>query len=294
MQVTFDAGLAMRRSTGFTLIELLVVIAIMAVLLGILLPAVGLAKKQATGSRCLGNQRSLIYAWTMYTTENNGKMVGGNTYMEAGRGSFDLWVVGPVGTNHWNTAVSYVGPVTNEASLTPRERELIGIRVGRLYPYVRETKVYHCPGDNRGKRAFSFAGNTMGLECYRSYGMAGGLNGERYGGIEPWTNVAQIKNATRKYVFVEEVDPRGFNLGSWVINRSRSSYQWVDPLAIWHNKRSTLSFVDGHVEIHNWQDRRTIQWAEDVLKTAQFSVTHPGSEDWEYMYEGFTCRNLSQ
>ncbi|MDH7599435.1 MAG: prepilin-type N-terminal cleavage/methylation domain-containing protein [Sedimentisphaerales bacterium] len=283
----------MVRLKAFTLIELLVVIAIIAILLGIILPAVGLARKQATGSRCLGNQRQLVTAWTTYALENGDRMVGGNTYMEGGRPSFDLWVVGPVGTNHWSSCASFVPPVPDESALTPRERELVGIRAGKLFAYIKQTKVYHCPGDNRGKRAFSFAGNTLGLECYRSYGIAGGLNGERYGGIQPWTKTSQIRNTSRKYVFVEEVDPRGFNMGSWVISINRSSYQWVDPLAIWHNKRSTLSFVDGHAEIHSWEDRRTIAWAEEILRTGQFSVTHANSPDWEYMYEGFTCRNMT-
>jgi prepilin-type N-terminal cleavage/methylation domain-containing protein/prepilin-type processing-associated H-X9-DG protein len=281
----------MHRSKGFTLIELLVVIAIIAILMGILMPAVSLARKQATGSRCLGNQRTLALAWSMYSADNNGKIVGGNTYMESGRSSFDLWAVGPVGTGNWNTASSYVGPVPNAGTLSAREKELVGIRVGKLYPYVKATESYHCPGDNRGKSSFAFPGNTDRLECYRSYSIPAGLNGERSYG-DPWTNVAQIKDSGRKYIFVEDVDPRGFNVGSWAINRSKTSYQWVDPIAIWHNKRSTLSFVDGHAEIHGWKDKRTIDWSDSLLKGLTFTQTHAGSVDWEFMYQGFTCKNM--
>jgi len=274
----------MYKSKGFTLIELLVVIAIIAILMGILVPAIGAARKQAQGTRCMGNQRALILAWTMYASENGGKMVQGSTYKRDNDKEIP-WAVGPLGTSHWNTTASLLPTVSNTSTLSALEKELIGIRMGQLYPFIKETKVYHCPGDYRGKSSFAFSGNPTGLRCYRSYGVPGGLNGEP---DNRWRNVAQIKNSGRKYVFIEEVDPRGFNLGSWSFNYT-TKYAWVDPLAIWHNKRSTLSFVDGHVEMHGWKDKRTITWAEDILRTGSFYATHDGSVDWTYMYEGFTC-----
>src|SRR5437762_14374513 len=61
---------------GFTLIELLVVIAIIAILAALLLPALAKSKEIATGVRCLGNQKQLTLAWTMYADDHNGTMVG--------------------------------------------------------------------------------------------------------------------------------------------------------------------------------------------------------------------------
>ena len=61
-----DAGRA-----GFTLIELLVVISIIALLMSILMPALGQARNKARDVVCLANQRTLIQASLGYVIDNN-------------------------------------------------------------------------------------------------------------------------------------------------------------------------------------------------------------------------------
>jgi len=61
-----------RASTGFTLIELLVVIAIIALLISLLLPSVGDARRQAQAVVCASNTRQIYFALAMYQQDHAG------------------------------------------------------------------------------------------------------------------------------------------------------------------------------------------------------------------------------
>jgi prepilin-type N-terminal cleavage/methylation domain-containing protein len=67
----------MSRQKGFTLIELLVVIAIIALLMSILMPALGKARKMAKAAMCMSNLKQWGSFFAMYTDDFNGKFMLG-------------------------------------------------------------------------------------------------------------------------------------------------------------------------------------------------------------------------
>src|SRR6476659_5851612 len=125
----------LRRERAFTLIELIVVIGVIAVLVAMLLPALGRAREQAKVVQCAAQLRQVHHALMMYLNDNHGWIFW--RAAKIGRDGMDWYAYG--GRETGNTYAGDQGDFCNRWQPRPLNRYL-----------SRKVETFHCPGDQQG------------------------------------------------------------------------------------------------------------------------------------------------
>jgi prepilin-type processing-associated H-X9-DG protein len=218
------------------------VIAIIAILASLLLPALGKAKVKAQGIACMANTKQLMLGWLLYAGDYGDKLMPAASWVG---GSMD-WTGA---ADNFNTDI------------------LLDPLKSLIAPYEKSVNVYKCPSDN-------FESAATPQPRVRSYAMNSILGG---GGQTPNITTVQypagrhwpkngagaekmadlrVPGPADVWVMLDE-HPDSINDAQFHFDpgyQLTSGCYWRDMPGSTHNGACSLSFADGHSEIHRWME----------------------------------------
>lgn len=243
---------------GFTLIELLVVVGVIAILAGMLMPALSKAKVKAHRVSCINNLRQLTLAWLMYANDHD-RLPENYHFDPSGVLNTNTWIRG---TMDDNPAYGQFEPGVLDST---NRNTIIG---GKLYPYNQSAPIYRCPTDRS---------LTKGVPRVRSYSINGWMGGRPLAGQDQFrvfrrqTDIVH-PGPSEAFVFIDEHE-KSINDG-WFAVDMKGSRGFLDAPAVRHGDRYPLSFADGHAEAWKINDERTLKWVSLPIPN------NPKNPDW--------------
>ncbi len=238
------------------MIELLLVIAIIAILAGLLMPALATAKSKGKQTACLDNLRQLDLSFQMYSADNDGKLVQNNLLAESGG---NCWVLG-------NMKIS--AEATNTAI----------IRQGKLFPYANQAALYRCPTDpsrvNDEPRVRSYSMNSwVGSRYMETH--------PRATGFRTFVRDSELSAAGPAKLWVIADEHEASIDDAWFLVTMDDSRPFASFPATRHERGYGLNFGDGHAEFYKLRDPRT------GLTDGQTSASN---SDWQRLKQVTTIR----
>jgi prepilin-type N-terminal cleavage/methylation domain-containing protein/prepilin-type processing-associated H-X9-DG protein len=233
------------RQVGFTLIELLVVIAVIALLMGILMPALNMAKKQGQGVRCLSNLKQIGLALHMYADDYDRKVLRAEATKNLKPGQDPVY---------WPTAyMGYIGgSKTDDVS------------------YYYEVDVYDCPSYPEKEQTIdyivsSFNFQNPGGECWEPTPLE---SFPRPGSTIYMADYAYHQVSPPNQIVREEdvSNPTEFRHKLWWLDAYNAAHLPSEPDSTRrvarerHGKNTNCLFVDSHADKMNSMDMTTYDW----------------------------------
>jgi len=264
--------------------ELLAVVAVIAILAGLLLPALSQARRQARRSQCINNQRQLLLTWHLYNGDNleiavaNGHGPAGSSIALSSAmnqvAATKFWVPGD---DHF-----YYAAFTNAQWLTDP-------RTAMFAPYLRSAAIYKCPED-KSLIKIPGVGKFPHVRSYSMNAYVGwALNPDE---LNPhyrlFTSTADMVGPSPANIFVfQDVQPDNICYPAFVVRMPGEPEQFFHYPSSLHNGRGVVAFADGHAESHRWVDSRTTPPVTGNI-LAHWNDS-PGNADLAWIRERTSC-----
>ena len=229
------------------------VIAIIAILVGLLLPALVKAKAQAQRVACLNNMKQLHLGWYLYASDYNDRIApnwstGGENGMYP---NTPCWAAGLICYETLPAASPWYWQSTNTLLLVPGG-------FGSIGNYTKNPAIYKCPAD---KSWILIGGQThprvrsVSMNCFMNG--VGGTDDACY--VFHQTSDIVDPNPSQVFVFADDHEDSIW-AGEFIVNMEAvwPDTGWMSLPASRHSGAGSLSFADGHAEIKKWRDRRTV------------------------------------